>query len=65
LLKLISIHGIDWVQNRVSVAPNCDKAIKIAFGWSTAADETSVKEALNSYIKDLEKQSQGLLANLT
>ncbi len=65
LLKLISIHGIDWVQHRVLDAPICDKAIKIAFGWSTPADETSVKEALNSYIKELEKQSQGLLANLT
>lgn len=65
LLKLISIHGIDWVRHKVSVVPDCDKAIKIAFGWSIPADETSVKESLNSYIKDLEKQSQGLLANLT
>ena len=65
LLKLISINGIDWVRHRVSVAPDCDKAIRNSFGLSTPADETSVKEALNSYIKHLEKQSQGLLANLT
>ncbi|NET57356.1 MAG: hypothetical protein F6K47_14670 [Symploca sp. SIO2E6] len=65
LLKLISVHGCDYVQKRVLVTPDCEKAIKISFGWSTPADEASILEALNNYINDLQRKSQGLLFNLT
>lgn len=61
LLKLISIHGSDYVQQRVLATPDCEKAIKISFGWSTPADAASIRQALNSYINDLQRRSGGLL----
>jgi len=52
------------VQQQVLATPDGEKAIKISFGWSTPADPGSILEGLQSYINDVQKRSQGLLADL-
>jgi hypothetical protein len=64
IYKLITVKGFAWVQERIMPTCECDRAIKITFGWSEPADEASVLTGLQSYIDDLQRRSQGLLAVL-
>ncbi|MFN4857096.1 MAG: hypothetical protein ACK53E_23560 [Pseudanabaena sp.] len=64
IYKLIELEGFAWVQSRILAAPECDKAIKIAFGWSEPVSESVALENLQSYINDVQLRSQGLLAKL-
>ncbi|MEE3715705.1 hypothetical protein V2H45_02975 [Tumidithrix elongata RA019] len=64
IYKLIELKGFTWVQERIIVGQECDRAIKIIFGWSEPASEATVLEGLQSYINDVQLRSQGLLANL-
>lgn len=64
IYKLIKHKGFAWVQERIVAGQDCDRAIKITFGWSERASEAMVLEGLKSYINDVQLRSQGLLADL-
>lgn len=53
LLAGLNRHGIDWLQERVCPFRHIDKAIGIAMGTRCDASKESVREGLESYIKEL------------
>ncbi|WP_460207312.1 hypothetical protein [Scytonema sp. NUACC21] len=64
ILKLIDQKGFDEVLAKVLPAREYDTALKAIFGSGEKATQESVLQALEGYIEDLRKRTEGLLANL-
>jgi hypothetical protein len=64
ILKLIDRLGFDQVQSLIQPAIQCDKSIRICFGYSQPAPENQVRAALQNYIDDINHLAPGLLADL-
>ncbi len=64
ILKLIERLGFDQVQSLIQPAIQCDRSIRICFGYSQPAPEDQVRTALQNYIDDIHRVAPGLLANL-
>ncbi|MBD9565274.1 hypothetical protein [Pseudomonas sp. PDM09] len=59
-IMLILEHGnFDDVSAKVRARNDVDKALSLAFGHSRTADHASVKEALNSFVADLQRETDG------
>lgn len=64
ILKLISELGFEAVRDRVLPMVDCDKTLKICFGYSMPAIEESVISGLTSYINEIHKYAPALLMAL-
>ena len=63
ILKLIDTQGFEEVLTKVLPATYCDTALKAAFGSREKCTQENVKLALQAYIEDLRKNTNGLLAD--
>lgn len=61
LLQLIERLNFDVIQKRVWDVRRCNGAVRQAFGWSEPAGEASVREGLQSFVRDLDERTNGLL----
>ena len=59
ILLILEREGFDLVSAKVRARSDVDKAISMVFGRTQAANHASVLEALNSYIKDLDRSTGG------
>lgn len=59
ILLILEREGFDLVSAKVRARSDVDKAISMVFGRTQAANHASVLEALNSYIKDLNRSTGG------
>jgi len=59
ILLILEREGFDQVSAKVRARSDVDKAISMVFGRTQAANHASVLEALNSYIKDLDRSTGG------
>lgn len=64
ILKLIGTQGFDEVLTKVLPAREYDSALKAIFGSGERASQKNVLQALEGYIEDLRKKTEGLLAYL-
>lgn len=64
ILKLIDTQGFQEVLTKVVPARSCDTALKAAFGSGEKCTQKNVELALQAYIEDLRKNTNGLLADL-
>ena len=62
LLALIGQHGFAFVQARVWDARACDGSVRLAFGYSQPTGEADARAGLESFVRDLDAQTNGLLA---
>lgn len=63
ILKLIDTQGFQEVLTKVLPATYCDTALKSIFGSREKCTQENVKLALQAYIEDLRKNTNGLLAD--
>jgi hypothetical protein len=61
LLGLVDDHGFAYVRDKVWEHRGCNGAVKQAFGWSDPCDEGTVREGLQSHIRNLDTQTAGML----
>lgn len=64
ILRLIYTQGFDEVLTKVLPAREYDTALKAIFGSGERASQENVLQALDGYIEDLRKKTEGLLADL-
>ena len=64
ILKLILTLGFETVRDRILPMVDCDKTLKICFGYSMSASEASVVAGLTSYISDIHEDAPALLMRL-
>lgn len=64
ILKLIDELGFEKVSDLIRPTAQYDKAIQICFGYSQPSPEADVREALLSYINNMEELTPKLLMNL-
>lgn len=64
ILRLIYNQGFDLVLTKVLPAREYDTALKAIFGSGERATQENVLQALEGYIEDLRKTTEGLLAYL-
>lgn len=55
ILHALDVRGLQWLRERVCALRHIDKAIMIALGSRCDAPEASVREALRSYIREIEQ----------
>lgn len=61
LLELLDVFGFAAIQAKVWERRACDGAVRQAFGWSGPAGESSVREGLQSFVRDLDGRTAGML----
>lgn len=61
LFSMLAEYQFTLIQERVRAKPDVDMTLKIVFGVTVPADFESVKEGLNSYIRDLRSITGTLL----
>ena len=61
LLASLARHGIEWLRERVCPYKQIDKAIGNAMGSRCDASQDSVREGLESYIKELDQAANPTL----
>ncbi|MEZ2320791.1 MAG: hypothetical protein ACBR15_17520 [Microcoleus sp.] len=61
LFSMLAEYQFTLIQERVRAKPDVDKALNNSFGVTVPADLESVKEGLNSYIRDLHSKTGTLL----
>lgn len=64
ILKLIDTQGFDQVLTKVLPAREYDTALKAIFGSGERATQENVLQALEGYVEDLRKKTEGLLVYL-
>ncbi len=62
--KTIETQGFSYVRQQSKFLASYDKALQIAFGYSLNNDRVQVVANLNSYIEELQRNSDNLLCNL-
>ncbi len=62
ILKIVQIHGIEYVRPRIEAATRIDKSVRFCFGVVTPASEASVIECLLSNIDHVNRESNNILA---
>jgi hypothetical protein len=63
IFKLIETKGFDLVLEKILPSREYDFSLKSIFGSGTQATEENVLQALQAYIDDLQKKTNGLLIN--
>lgn len=56
---LLGHFGWSYVSERVRLRPDVNSAISTIFGRSAAADETTISDGFQSYLKDLQAKTAG------
>ncbi len=59
IMLILEHEHFDDVSAKVRARNDVDKALSMAFGYSQAADHSSVKEALNSFVGNLQHETDG------
>lgn len=65
LLELMEQLGYETLRSRIQPALQYDKTAKVCFGYSRPATEAEARQALQSYLNDIQRLAPGLLADLS
>jgi hypothetical protein len=56
ILACLHVHGSHWLHERICPFRHLDKMVQVALGSTCNADDANIREALNAYIKDVERE---------
>lgn len=62
ILRLLDLHGLEWVRNKFCPSKDIDKAVIVILGSRCDATEISVRDGLAAYINELHQDCSIFLA---